>query len=361
MKAVKHFKKRKLKKGGRKAGLPPGSLIKQVGEFSEIVELTYFLYNAEEIEEEKFSNISELAALNRKNKTLWVNVSGLNNTEILKELGEMFDLHPLLLEDILNTDQRPKMDDFGDSVALTLRMLYHHQDTKEIEDEQITLILGEGFILSFQEMVGDVFDSVRERLRNSGGRIRKSGSDYLAYALTDVIVDQYFVMIEDLGEKVEVLEDEVFDNPSHEHYNRIHSLKREMIIFRKNIFPLREAISQIQKTSKPFVHIETQRFFSDVYDHVIHVLDLVESYRELNSGLKDIYFSSLSIQMNKVIQLLTIISTIFIPLTFIAGVYGMNFENMPELSWKNGYYFVLGFMLLVVVFMLLFFRRRKWL
>lgn len=350
----------KRRKRNRTPGRPPGSLIREVGEFVEYANLDFFIYDENELEERNIESLEQLPSVT-PDKTLWLNIPGLKDAELLKEIGERFDLHPLLLEDILNPEQRPKLDEFDNCLALTLRMMYVREEGPQLEDEQITLVLGSGFVLSFQEKPGDVFDPIRERLRRASGRIRHRKSDYLLYALTDLAIDHYFVLIEALGDKVEDLEELVFSNPSENNLESIHQLKRELLIFRRSTFPLREAISQLQRLETGLITQETQRFITDAYDHIINILDLLENYRELNTGLKDIYLSSLSLRMNKVIQLLTIISTIFIPLTFIVGIYGMNFENMPELDWEYGYFLILGIMAAIVLGMVVFFKTRKWL
>ena len=349
-----------MPKRKRTPGLPPGSLVKEAGEFLSETQLYYFNYNVDFFEEKKITSLSELPAIS-ENSTLWLNIEGIHHAEALKEIGDHFKLHPLLLEDILNTDQRPKFDEFEDVVALILRMYYSNSSENLLEGEQVAIVLGKGFVLSFQEKPGDIFDPVRERLRKSSGRIRTRKSDFLLYALTDIIIDHYFLLIENLGDKVEFLEEEIFSKPSEDNLEQIHVLKRELLTFRRNTFPLREAISQIQRSPTELIEVDTHRFLTDAYDHIINIIDLLENYRELNSGLKDIYMSGVSLRMNKIMQVLTIVSTIFIPLTFIAGIYGMNFENMPELGWHYGYMGVWVIMLLTVVVMLFFFRKKRWL
>jgi magnesium transporter len=353
--------KRKLKQPGRQVGLPPGALKKQVGSFSDNTLLSLFLFHESEVLEKDIHSVSELKEyLPKENQILWLNIEGLHNVEVLKEIGELFHLHNLLLEDILNTDQLPKMDDYGEYVSLCLRMVKEYTPNEKVQDEQITMVLMPQILLSFQEKPGDVFMEVRERIRTSGGRIRQRGADYLLYALTDLVVDHYFQYIEKLGESVEELEENVFQHANANHMNDIHELKRELLYFRRYAFPLREAISRIQRNPNPIISSDTQRYFTDVYDHIFHILDLLESYRELTTGIKDMYLSTVSFQMNKVIQMLTIISTIFIPLTFLVGVYGMNFKEMPELEWEYGYYLVWGIMGVITLAMVYFFKRKKW-
>jgi magnesium transporter len=358
---AKTLQKRKFKPSGRQIGLPPGALKKQVGKFSESTNLSLFLFHETEVLEKQIESIADLKGyLPTEGQVLWLNIEGLHEVQILKELGEIFNLHNLLLEDILNTDQLPKMDDYGDYLSLSLRMVHAYTPQEKIQDEQITLVLLPQILISFQEKPGDVFMEVRERIRTSGGRIRQRGADYLLYALTDLVVDHYFHYIEQVGESVDALEEQVFQRANANHLNEIHEIKRELLYFRRYAFPLREAVSRLQRSTNPLISNDTQRYFTDVYDHIFHILDLLESYRELSTGIKDIYLSQVSFQMNKVMQILTIISTIFIPLTFLAGVYGMNFKLMPELEWEYGYLAVWGIMITMAVSMVFYFKRKKW-
>lgn len=355
---IRHKSIKKTRK--RKPGLPPGTLIRQSEDAQTESKLGYFLYNQDFVEEKHIQSLAELPQKS-KDKFFWLNVTGLNNIELLKEIGKVFNLHPLLLEDIINTDQRPKFDDFENRISLTLRLYNSENKELNLEGEQVTLVMGDNFIISFLEKPTDLFEPIYERLRKTRSGVRSYKSDFLLYALADLIIDHYFVFIENLGDRIVDLEDSLFDDANDRNLERIHAMKTELLTFRRNVFPLREAISQIQRSNSKLILVETQRFWTDAYDHVIRIIDLLENYRELNSGLRDIYLSGLSIKMNKIMQLLTIISTIFIPLTFIVGVYGMNFNNMPELTWHNGYYGVWLIMILIVLGMLIFFKRRKWL
>ena len=289
-------------------------------------------------------------------------MSGLHQVELLERLNDCFGLHPLVLEDILNTDQRPKMEDFGDYLYIVLRMLdLDKKNGNAVVSEQISLILGKNFVLTFQEKEGDLFDPLRERIRNGKGRLRKMGPDYLVHALLDAIVDQYFVVLEKLGERIEFLEEELVTRPTPSTLHRLHQLKREMIFLRKSVWPLREVIGTLERGESSLIQASPDLYLRDIYDHTIQVIDNVETFRDMLSGMLDIYLSSISNRMNEIMKVLTIISTIFIPLTFIVGLYGMNFKFMPELEWPWGYPSVLLLMLGVTVFMLFFFRRKKWL
>jgi magnesium transporter len=277
----------------------------------------------------------------------------------IEKLGENFGIHRLVLEDILNTEHTPKIEVYEDYLFFTLKMITLGED-KGIESEQVSIILGDNYVISFQEKEGDVFDPVRERLRGQKGKIRARGADYLLYALVDVIADNYFVIIDAYGDILEELEDEIFMEPREDHLQVVQQSKRDLIKLRKSVFPLREAVLFLERSDTKLVKAETAPFFRDVYDHVLHVTESIESFRELNTGLKDIYLSRLSMKMNEVMQTLTIIATIFIPLTFVAGVYGMNFENMPELGWKYGYLAVWIVMLAITTLLIFYFRRKRW-
>ncbi len=291
----------------------------------------------------------------------WINVDGVHNVPLLEKLGECFGLHRLVMEDIMNTDQRPKMEDYGEYLYLVLKMLASGKNG-EIVTEQISLILGANFVLSFQEGIeGDVFNLIRERLRTGKGRIRKMGADYLAYSLLDAVVDNYFVILEKFGDKIESIETELIGNPTQKTVQRIYQLKREMIFLHNAVWPLREVVSALGKHESALISEATAPYLRDVYDHVIHIIDSVDIYREMLSSMLDMYLSSVSNRLNEVMKVLTVISLIFMPLTFIAGVYGMNFKYMPELEWRYGYFFALFLMLGISVLMLFYFKRKKWL
>ena len=344
----------------RKVGLPPGSLI-HIGEVKiEKSKVQVFNYNEKTLTEKEIGSVDEVARLRSPGSICWVNVYGLHEVQVLERLGALFQLHPLVLEDILNTDQRPKTEDYNDYLYVVLKMLSFNDERGEIEEEQMSVVLGRGFVLSFQEKEGDIFGPIRDRLRNDKGRIRSQGADYLGYALTDAIVDSYFTVLERLGERIDILEEQLVENPTPASLRELHTMKREMIQLRRSVWPLREVISGLEKGSSNLIQPSTRLFLRDVYDHTIQVIDQVETFRDILSGMLDIYLSSSSIRLNEVMKVLTIISTIFIPLTFLAGVYGMNFKNLPELGWRYGYFMLWGVMLTVVGVMLLFFRRKHW-
>jgi magnesium transporter len=352
---------RLIKKRSPKVGLPPGTLV-HIGEKKvEKARITIMDYDETNLEEKEAKTIEESYPFKDKPTVTWINIDGLHEVEIIGKLGSHFGLHPLLLEDILNTDQRPKMEDYGDYIFVVLKMLYPGENKDEIEAEQVSLILGSNFIISLQESEGDVFNPIRDRIRKSKGRIRKTGSDYLAYALLDAIVDNYFLILENVGEKIEGTEQQLAANPSPETLQYIRELKNEMIFLRKSIWPLRELINGLERCESTLIHQSTGAYLRDVYDHTIQIIDTVESYRDMISGMVDIYLSSISNKMNEVMKVLTIFASIFIPLTFVAGVYGMNFEFMPELKWHWGYFALLAVMALIGISLVFYFKRKRWL
>jgi len=351
-----------LKKRSRKTGLSPGSLV-HIGErLTERTKITVVNYDEANIEEKELSTASECGHFKDRPTVTWIHINGIHDVQTLEELGTIFGLHPLTLEDILNSDQRPKMEDFCEYVYIVLKA-FHSSDNQatEIHSEQISIILGRSFVISFQERETDLFRSIRERIRAGKGRLRKSGADYLAYALIDSIVDNYFTILEQIGERIEILEESLVKSPSAETLQAIQHLKREMIFLRKSVWPLRETISSLERTGCQLVQESTDVYLKDIYDHTIQVIDTIETFRDMLSGILDVYLSSISNRMNEIMKVLTIIATIFMPLTFLAGVYGMNFKHMPELEWHWGYFFIWGIMLAIAISMLIYFRRKKWL
>jgi magnesium transporter len=343
-----------------KTGLPPGTMVAMEDQKSKKTHVTMFDFDSSQYVEKTITNIEECFPTKDKPTTTWINIDGLNDVEMMQKLGTHFDIHPLVLEDILHTEQRPKMEDYDNYIYIVLKMLYLDDKNGEIVAEQISIILGNNYVISFQEKEGDFFDPIRDRIRNYKGRVRKMGPDYLAYALMDTIVDHYFVILENIGERIEKMEDELLHNTHEKQSQDIHHFKRYIIYLRKHIWPLRDMISALQKSESRLIKKPTTVFLKDVHDHSVQVMETVETYRDLITGLHDIHLSSLSNRMNEVMKTLTIISTIFIPLTFVVGVYGMNFEYMPELKWKYGYYEVMGLMAVVAILMLVYFKKRKW-
>jgi len=351
-----------IKKRSQKAGMPPGTLVhigkRKAGE----TKITLFNYYEQSFEEKEIKDVSECLQFKDKPGVTWINVEGLHEVAVLERFGEIFSLSPLVLEDILNTDQRPKIEVWDNYIYIVMKMFSYNNEEDEINVEQISLVLGENFVISFQEGIeGDVFDLVRERIRNNKSRIRKMKADYLAYSLIDSIVDNYFIILERIGEQIEYLEEELVSNPTQETLSIIHSLKRELILLRKSVWPLREVIGALEREESLLVKETTKVYLRDVYDHTIQIIDTLETFRDIISGILDVYLSSISNKLNEVMKVLTIIATIFIPLTFIAGIYGMNFVYMPEIKWIYGYPVVLLLMLTVAVSMLIYFKKKKWL
>ena len=345
----------------KKVGLPPGTLV-HVGEKRiERTRITVIDYDQKDLEEREVKNIEECFPYKDKPTVTWINIDGLHEVDVIEKIGNHFGIHPLVLEDILHTGQRPKSEDLGDYIFTVLKMLYYDDEEEGIIGEQISVILGPGYVISFQEREGDILNPIRERIRNNKGRIRKAGADYLAYALLDAIVDHYFVILENLGEKIESLEEELVTHPTPETLPMIHKLKRIMITLRRSVWPLREVINGLERGESSLIKKSTGIYLRDVYDHTIQVIETIETYRDMVSGMLDIYLSSVSNRMNEVMKVLTIMATIFIPLTFIAGIYGMNFKYMPELEWSMGYPLSLIVMLIVAVLLVVYFRRKKWL
>jgi magnesium transporter len=303
--------------------------------------------------------IDELLNKQKPKFVNWINLDGLSDTSLINKIGEHFSLHGLLLEDI-STDQQPKVEEYDDYLFFSLKMLYRIEG-QFIDYEQISFVLGKDYLISFQEKEGDLFGSLRDRIRLDQGRIRKKGADYLLYRLVDIIVDNYYVVLDSIGEQIEHIEEDIYKSSSGQEFRKIQRLKKELIYLRKALYPLRDAMSKLIKDESGFIDTSNSRFFSDVYSHVAHLIDSLDTYKDLTSGLMDIYINTLNTRMNEVMKVLTIISTIFIPLTFIVGVYGMNFEFMPELHWKEGYFGVLILMLLIVIGMIWFFKyKKKW-
>jgi magnesium transporter len=349
-------------KRSRKSGLPPGTPV-HIGERkagAPRVSLMY--YDGEQLVEEEVTDVSACRTWLSQPGVTWINIEGVHQIDLLEQFGALFGLHPLVLEDIANTGQRPKVEDYGGYLYIVLRMLSLHAATQEVVGEQVSLVLGPNFVISFQEgIAGDAFDPIRERLRTSKGRARREGADYLVYSLIDAIVDGYFVLLEKLGEQIEELDERMLASSAREATRTINHLKREMIWLRKAVWPLREMISALQRAESSLIRASTGVYLRDVYDHTIEVIDTVETYRDVLSGMLDNNLSLLTARLNEVMKVLTVISTIFIPLTFIVGIYGMNFRHMPELEWRWGYPLVMLGMAIIAVALYFYFRRKKWL
>lgn len=344
-----------------KAGASPGTLV-HIGEQKiDRVRLTVIDYDTAAVTPHQDIALAEALACADGPRNTWLNVDGIHDVTVIAGIGDHFKLHPLTQEDILHTAQRPKMESFDHYLFIVLPMLRYLPEEARVISEQVSLIITHRVLISFQESAGDVFTPVRERLHKNRGRIRSSGCDYLAYALVDAVVDHYFVILEQIGTRIDELEEQTIDNPKPEILHRLHALKREVIGLRKQIWPLREVISALARQDSALIHRETAIFFRDVHDHTIQIIDTIESYRDLLAGVLELHLSTISNRMSEVMKTLTIIATIFIPLTFIAGVYGMNFRFMPELEWRWGYGFALGLMGLTVSALFVYFKKKNWL
>jgi magnesium transporter len=341
------------------AGTAPGTLIYTGRNTSEQPELTLYRYNQGSLDKHQDTDLTEILGKLDRSKCNWLNISAIHDTEMIREMGEFFGLHLLVQEDILNTVLSPQYEDYDDYLFLTLKMLKVNPETRLIEQEHVSFILGDFFLISFQETKQDVFEPVRLRLEGQKGRIRKRGIDYLLYALIDVIVDNYYTITEEINDHMNHLEDELINAPRHDVVQRITHQKRQIIELRKIVYPLREALRKLNNEEE-LVHEHTMRFFDDVYSHIDHVISTMESQREILTGFMDLYMSTISNRMNNVMKTLTTIATIFIPLTFVAGLYGMNFQYMPELGWEHGYFYALGAMLIMGIGMYIYMRMQKW-
>lgn len=345
----------------KKPGSPPGTLIHTGEKRMDEVRIRVMDYDAGGLREREIprDELESCYPFRDSESVTWINVDGLHEPVVVEALGRHFGLHPLVLEDILSVGQRPKLEEYEGYIFVEVNMLQMGEGFL-VQDEQLSLVLGPGWILTFQERPGDVLDTVRERLRTSKGRIRERGADYLAYALIDAVVDSYFGVLERVGDQAERLEEEALGRPSPRTMHRIHEVRREVIVIRKSVWPVRDVLAGFLRHESPLVHDGTRVFLRDVYDHAIQAIDTVESLRDVAGSLMDLHLSTLGNRTNEVMKVLTIMATIFIPLTFIAGVYGMNFEFMPELEVWWAYPAVLGFMLGVALAMLMYFRRRGW-
>jgi len=352
---------RYVRKRSHKLGKAPGTVEFTGARRVEKTSLTLFRYDTETIEEWTGSTLADVEAGLDVPGTRWLNVDGLHDADLIRELGEKYDLHSLVLEDIVSPGQRAKLEDYEGYTFVVARMLHYDAARHSVEAEQVSLVVTGDTLISFQERPGDVFGAVRDRLRAGSGRIRARGPDYLAYALLDVIVDHYFVTLEAFGDEIETLEEDVVEDPSTAVQRRMRALRGNLILVRRAAWPMREVLASMARTDSPVVAEETRLFVRDAYDHAVHALDVVESLRDVVGGLMDLYMTSLSNRLNDVMKVLTSIGTIFIPLSFIAGVYGMNFDNMPELHLRFGYVFALLLMATTAGGLLLFFRRKKWL
>ncbi len=352
---------RKTKKLAGKTGMQPGSLVftgkKKAGD----VVIHLLRYNADHYTEEEVRDFSSFFPLGDEYTVNWIDIKALHDLKLIETSGKLFGIHPLILEDILNINQRPKIEFLDNHLFIVLKMLSYNEKENVIDAEQISIIVGKNYVITYQENYDDIFENLRDRIRTAKGQLRLLGPDYLAYALMDTIVDYYYVILERIGENIENYEEELLNEPRKEILKAIYILKRENLILRKSVWPLREVISRMERAESPFLSRQTLPFIRDIQDHTTIVIETVESYMEMISNLIELYLSIGNNRLNEVMKILTIISTIFIPLTFIVGIYGMNFKYLPELEWRWGYFIVLGIMACIGGGMVYYFRRKKWL
>ena len=358
--STKRRKPRLIKKRGKKLGAAPGTLV-HIGEVSsQDTHVQAIFYDQQTLTENGITQLADCHNLAAEGQTSWINIDGLHHPEVIRELGELYKLHPLVQEDILNTDHRPKIEVHPDYLYIVIKVLQFDESSRSLRSEQLSLIVGDDYLLSFQEHSSPLFETIRERLR-AGRRLRTMGPDYLAYALIDVVVDNYFLLLEKFGDAIEDLEDQLLVTPDPETLRRIHHFKREMLLLKKMVWPLREVLSSLSRDESVILSQEIRLYLRDVYDHTLHIMDDVDTLRDLLSGMLDLYMSSTSHRMNEVMKMLTLFASIFMPLTFIAGVYGMNFDYMPELDWQWGYPAVMVAMGTTAAGLFFYFKWRRWL
>lgn len=344
----------------KKSGLPPGSIVYVGKEKAGPVLVSLIDYDKDALEEKSISDITTCSSYKDKESVTWINIEGVHDLSIVKQVGKTFDLHPLLLEDVVNTEQRPKVDAFDDYLFIVLKMLAYDLRLDAIVVEQVSIVLSKKCVILFQEPGGDVFDTLRERIRNPKSRLRKEDNSYLAYSIIDTIVDNYFFILEKLNEKIDELSDKIISNPTQDVPIRLHALKRQMLFLRKSIWPLRDVLNLLLKEHRGLLSEPTLFYLRDVLDHTVQVIDNLEVMREMLSALLEVYLSKINMKTNDVIKVLTVIATIFMPITFVASIYGMNFHYMPELHWPWGYTMAWSVMIMITIMMLIYFKRKKW-
>lgn len=358
------MKLKRKKKVYKTLNLPPGTMTYKGKKQSEVTTFEVINYNKDTLKKYDFNNIKDVLSLKESDVISWININGLNNLSDIEQLGAHYNIHPLTLEDIVNTLHRPKIDEFENYLFVVFKMIYfsNNEDDSALIYEHMSMVVGQNYVLTFQESDGDVFGDLRDRISNAKGRIRSQGSDYLMFAILDAIVDNYLTVIEAFGDKIEDLETRIFesDSDTSDAPGHIQDLKREILKLRRSIFPFREVINRLEKIDYEIIDPKTHSYLRDLYDHIVQVSESTDLCREMVWNLMDMHMSIISNRMNEVMKVLTIIATIFIPLTFIAGLYGMNFDNMPELKYEYGYFILLGVMIVIFIFMLLYFKRRKW-
>ena len=356
------MKQKKKKRAFKASNLPPGTMAYKGKKLALETIVDIINYSPESYTKIDSNNVEDGFNFKGNNQVTWININGLNNLEDIEKLGRHYHLHALTLEDIVNTNQRPKLEEFENYIFIVFKMLYFN-NSEVLQYEHLSMVVGPDYVLTFQEADGDVFDDLRDRIATSKGRIRTQSADYLMYTILDAIVDNYLNVIESIGERVEDLETTIFEEKSDNETtpNRIQEIKQEVLKIRRSVFPLREVINRLEKTETDIINEKSQTYLRDLYDHILQVNESIDLYREMVWSLMDMYMTVISNKMNEVMKVLTIIATIFIPLTFIAGIYGMNFNNMPELQYKYSYFILLGVMVVMFLLMLIYFRKKKWL
>lgn len=349
-----------LRRRSSKAGMEPGTLV-HIGEvYGDRAKISVVQYSKESFAENDDISIQEAFQYVSPSHITWINVQGIHDTEIIDTIGQHFGMHTLVMEDVLNTTQRAKLDDFKDYLYIVLRLLNYNSEKEEVDGEQISILFKQELVITFQESHKDVFRGIRERIRKPNTKIREMGSDYLCYTIIDWIVDQYFAVLEKVDDRLESLEDDLLNNPSTQILLTIERTRREVILLRKSVWPIRDLISHFNRIESSLVHESSKVFMRDVYDHTIQLIDTIESFRDIVSGMLDLYLSNLTQRTNEIMKVLTVVSTIFVPLTFLASLYGMNFDNIPELHAEYGYFILLSLMVLIATGMIIYFRKKKW-
>jgi magnesium transporter len=350
---------KKKSKQSEIVGKAPGSLIYTGTQKDIQVTMSVIRYNTEEYNKFKIDDVSQASSEKQTEQVSWININGIHDTKIVESIGKDFGLHSLLLEDILNIEQRPKIEQYDKNIVVFFKMLYLTEG--ELEIEPISIVLGPNYLISFQEREGDIFDNVRGRIENSNGRIRNRGADYLLFALMDAVIDNYFIVMEEIAERLENLEDRLFEDSNEELLYQLQQYRKQIVRMRRSIYPLREVVGRLDRSQYDIIAEDTERFFRDLYDHTIQIIETIETFKETVSSLKDVYMTGVSNRMNEIMKVLTLIATIFIPITFVAGVYGMNFDHMPELHWEYGYPVAWVIMIIMGLGMFVYFKRKKWL
>lgn len=349
-----------IKKRGKKYGLSPGSLVLTEEPKDTKVKVQLIEFDADMLKIKDNASLDECVFSKEHPPVTWINITGIHDIQLVAKIGTHLKLHPLVLEDILSNVQRSKVDNYKDTLYIVMRQLDFNSESEQLKDSQISLILGKDFVISFLEAETDLFAPVVNRLKVKNSRLRTRGADYLCYALIDCIIDYYFITLANFDEVLDRVEEKLLDRPNPKTIKKILAVKRQILTLRRAIWPTREIISQLQRLESNLISKTTRFYLQDVYDHSIQAIETIESFRDISSSLIEVYVSSLSYKMNEIMKVLTIMATIFVPLTFIASIYGMNFNNIPELQWKYGYFYALFLMLAVGFGMLYYFRRKKW-